>query len=222
MSTAIHTSRSRVTILLTVLLLTALVSSLGVQPAEAATRSQMTQVQRKLADLGYPTGPVDGIDGPQTRRALCAWRRLEGRTAGRGPVTSSELRAIAATTRLPRTSAGRRVTVDRTCQTVYFRNDGRWRRVLAASTGHDRVQPRTGDYRIQRRRAGWHTSSLYPSSRPNMYNTLYFDGPIAIHGSRDVPTYPASHGCVRVTLAGADYLFARMQVGDPVKVIGSY
>jgi hypothetical protein len=41
-------------------------------------------------------GPVDGVDGPQTRRGLCAWRRLEGRTAHRGPLTSAELKAIRA------------------------------------------------------------------------------------------------------------------------------
>jgi lipoprotein-anchoring transpeptidase ErfK/SrfK len=93
---------------------------------------------------------------------------------------------------------------------------------LIASTGSDGVQPRAGDYRIQRKRAGWHTSTLYPASSPNRYNTLCFDGPSAIHGSKSVPTYPASHGCVRVTTGGADYLFPRMKVGDPVKVIGRY
>ena len=189
-------------------------------PADASTTA-VREAQQLLNDLGYPAGPVDGLDGRQTRRGLCAWRRLEGRETHRGPLASSELPALRATTRLPRASAGRSVTVDRTCQTVYYRQDGRWRKVLRASTGKGGL-PNRGAYAITRKRAGWHTSSLYPASSPNMYNSMYFSGAIAIHGSRDVPTHPASSGCVRVTPKGADYLFARVKVGDPVKVIGAY
>jgi peptidoglycan hydrolase-like protein with peptidoglycan-binding domain len=208
---------------LAVLLMTAmLLAGVGVQPADAVTKSDIKAAQQQLRDLGYPVGSVDGIDGPKTRRGLCAWRRLEGRTVSRGPLTSKELKSLLATTKLPKATAGRGLTVDRTCQTVYYRNDGRWRKVRKASTGKDLVLPKVGDYRIQRTRAGWHTSTLYPSKTPNMYNTLYFSGAIAIHGSRSVPTYPASAGCVRVTPKTADYLFARLKVGDPIKVIGRW
>ncbi|MDQ4067931.1 MAG: L,D-transpeptidase [Actinomycetota bacterium] len=51
-----------------------------------------------------------------------------------------------------------------------------------------------------------------------LYNAMYFDGGFAIHGSTSVPDYPASHGCVRVTLADADALFERIPVGTPVFV----
>jgi hypothetical protein len=192
----------------------------GAAPAEASSAA-VREAQSILDGLGYPVGPVDGLDGNQTRRGLCAWRRLEGRETHRGPLTSSELKALRATTRLPSASAGRGVTVDRTCQTVYYREDGRWRKVLRASTGKGGL-PRKGNYTTTRKRAGWHTSTLYPAASPNMYNSMYFSGVIAIHGSRVVPTYPASAGCVRVTPKGADYLFARVRVGDPVRVIGTY
>ena len=33
--------------------------------------------------VGVTPGPVDGVDGAQTRRELCAWRRLAGRGASR-------------------------------------------------------------------------------------------------------------------------------------------
>jgi N-acetylmuramoyl-L-alanine amidase len=215
--------RGTTLLLTTLLLLVSLIGATGVRPAEASTGSAaVREAQTLLSQLGYPVGPIDGIDGPRTRQGLCAWRRLEGRTASRTALTSSELKAIRTTTRLPAAAKGRGVTVDRTCQTVYYRQDGRFRKVLIASTGSSGSLPRTGDFRIQRKRAGWHTSSLYPASSPNMYNTLYFDGAIAIHGSRSVPAYPASKGCVRVTVKGADYLFARMKVGDPVRVIGRW
>ncbi len=183
--------------------------------------SPVREVQQLLTDLGYPAGPVDGIDGAQTRRALCAWRQLEGHPVSRQPLRSGELEALRATTGLPAADAGRGVTVDRTCQVVYYRQDGAWQFVHAASTGADGL-PRPGSYQIQRTRQGWHTSTLYPAPTPNMYNTLYFHGAIAIHGSNDVPPHPASAGCVRVTPQAADQLFADLRIGDPVRVIGSY
>ena len=177
--------------------------------------------QRLLTDLGYPTGPVDGIDGAQTRRALCAWRRLEGQPASRQALHPGELDALRTTSGLPAAPAGRGVTVDRTCQAIYLRQDGRWQQVHQASTGTGGL-PLEGSYRIRRAHEGWHTSTLYPAPAPNMYNSLFFHGAIAIHGSNHVPTSPASAGCVRVTPRAADQLFAALRVGDPVEVIGTY
>ncbi len=186
-----------------------------------AAPGPVREAQRLLTDLGYPAGPVDGIDGPQTRRGLCAWRRLEGHPVSRQPLQPGELEALRATTGLPAAPAGRGVTVDKTCQVVYYRQDGGWRFVHEASTGAGGL-PRTGSYVIGRTQEGWHTSTLYPAPAPNMYNSLFFHGAIAIHGSNDVPTYPASAGCVRVTPTAADQLFADLRVGDPVLVIGAY
>jgi resuscitation-promoting factor RpfB len=180
------------------------------------------EAQGLLAGLGYPIGTVDGVDGAQTRQALCAWRRLEGRVASRQSLQAGELDALRASGGLPAAdAAGRGVTVDRTCQVLYLHEGGRWQQVHRASTGADGL-PQPGSYRIQRTRPGWHTSTLYPAAQPNMYNTLYFHGAIAIHGSNHVPSHPASAGCVRVTPPSADTLFARLGVGDPVRVIGAY
>ncbi|GGI04867.1 L,D-transpeptidase family protein [Egicoccus halophilus] len=209
-------------LLLAVLLTLALVAAGGVGEAQAATgNATVREVQQRLSDLGYPVGTVDGVDGPRTRQGLCAWRRLSGRTASRNALAKGELDAIRATTGLPKASAGRGVTVDKTCQTIFYRQDGRWQKVLITSTGTGGL-PRNGDFKIQRVKKGWHTSSLYPSKTPNMYSPMYFDGAIAIHGSNSVPAAPASKGCARVTPKGADWLFGRLKVGDPVKVIGRY
>jgi lipoprotein-anchoring transpeptidase ErfK/SrfK len=221
-SSRFRAGRTAALILTLLMVVTTLLAGAGVRPAEASTAATIREVQTKLASLGYPVGAIDGVDGPRTRQGVCAWRRLEGRTVSRKTVTADEVVAIRATTRLPNAARGRGVTVDRHCQTVYYRQDGRWAQVLIASTGADGRLPRTGDYKIQRKRAGWHTSTLYPAPTPNMYNTQYFSGSIAIHGSTSVPAKPASKGCVRVTTKGADYLFARLKVGDPVKVIGTW
>ncbi len=189
--------------------------------AEELTRVDIAELQTLLTELGYPVGPVDGIDGRQTRRGLCAWRRLEGHDVHRGPATPDELAAIRSTSELPDASDGIAITVDKTCQALYLQVDGRWQHVAAASTGRGGL-PRQGDYNITWKRSGWHTSTLYPAPTPNMYNTLYFRGPIAIHGSHVVPPYPASAGCVRVTPETADLLFDIVQRGDPVQIVGAF
>ncbi len=192
------------------------------EPEPAPQPPPVREAQQLLADLGYPVGPVDGIDGPRTQRALCAWRRLEGREVGHHSLQAGEVEALRATEGLPAAgTSGRGVTVDNTCQVLYLRQDGRWQRVHPASTGTDGL-PGAGSYTISWKRPGWHTSSLYPASEPNMYNSMYFHGAIAIHGSHHVPPRPASAGCVRVTPAVADELFAVLRVGDPVRVVGTW
>jgi lipoprotein-anchoring transpeptidase ErfK/SrfK len=46
----------------------------------------------------------------------------------------------------------------------------------------------------------------------------YFTGGIAFHESPDVPTRPASHGCVRVPAADAPTVYAFATIGMRVVV----
>ncbi len=45
-------------------------------------RTQMAKLQRLLQDAGHDPGPVDGLDGPQTRAAMASARRATGLGAG--------------------------------------------------------------------------------------------------------------------------------------------
>jgi lipoprotein-anchoring transpeptidase ErfK/SrfK len=74
------------------------------------------------------------------------------------------------------------------------------------------VTPR-GRYRIYSRVSGWKTAAL-----GKLYNPLYFKGGFAIHGSGSVPRYPASHGCVRVSVANARWLPSVVPNGTPVHI----
>jgi lipoprotein-anchoring transpeptidase ErfK/SrfK len=47
---------------------------------------------------------------------------------------------------------------------------------------------------------------------------MTFHGNFAIHGYYSVPVYPASHGCVRVPMWLADWLYDRSFVGERVYV----
>jgi hypothetical protein len=61
----------------------------------------------------------------------------------------------------------------------------------------------------------WHKSPL-----GYLYRPQYFNGGIAVHGYTSVPSTPASHGCVRVSLPAMDNLWrvGGMQVSTSVLV----
>jgi lipoprotein-anchoring transpeptidase ErfK/SrfK len=73
-----------------------------------------------------------------------------------------------------------------------------------------------GVYRIYRKIDGIRVSKLGELYRPS-----YFYQGWAIHGSGSVPTYPASHGCVRITNYVADRLFSKLAIGTRVAVYDS-
>ena len=47
---------------------------------------------------------------------------------------------------------------------------------------------------------------------------MTFHGNFAIHGYSSVPVWPASHGCVRVPMWLADWLYDQSPVGERVYV----
>ncbi len=51
-----------------------------------------------------------------------------------------------------------------------------------------------------------------------LFRTMTIHGNVAIHGYPSVPTYPASHGCIRVPIWIADWLYQQTPVGRPVYV----
>jgi lipoprotein-anchoring transpeptidase ErfK/SrfK len=57
-----------------------------------------------------------------------------------------------------------------------------------------------------------------PSPLGTLFDPMYFTGGYAIHGNPSVPPYPASHGCVRVPMWIAPYLFDTNPYGETVYV----
>lgn len=190
----------------------------------AVSRKRVTEVQEHLRRLGIKV-VVDGVEGPRTRQGVCAARRLlRYRPASRSRIRWSDIRALRAAEALPRPRHGNNyLSVDKTCQMLYQAKRGQWRRILKASTGKAGHRTPSGTYEITWRWPGWHDSSQYPSDsgNGNMYNSMYFkSGGYAIHGSRSVPYYPASHGCVRITVRAADRLYDSVPVGTTVRIYG--
>ncbi len=169
--------------------------------------------QKRLAALGYWLGKPDGIYGPATMHAVTALQKVAGlaRDGVLGPRTA---RALAAGTRPKATSTrGDVVEIDLAHQVLLVVRGGKVRFVLDASTGSGKyytvngvrkraVTPK-GRYRVFRGVDGWD-----PGPLGSLYRPRYFNGGIAVHGYPSVPSYPASHGCVRVTLGAMDLLWS--------------
>lgn len=112
--------------------------------------------------------------------------------------------------------------VDISSQTMRIYKGGKLYRSVPVSTGSGRrycekgrcgvaVTPR-GTYRIYSHISGWRTAAL-----GRLYNPLYFRGGYAVHGG-NLPGYPASHGCIRVSYSVASWLPSVAPVGTTIRV----
>jgi peptidoglycan hydrolase-like protein with peptidoglycan-binding domain len=184
-------------------------------------------LQRRLAELGYQVHEVDGQFGAETHHAVVAFQKVNrlGRDGVVGPVTRKALERP----RLPSPrsrKAGFHVEADLTLQVVYLVKDGKIQEILDASSASGQTYTVHGDVRvavtplgnfqIQRKIDAWRKSDL-----GLLYRPAYFTGGYALHGSYSVPAFPASHGCIRITIAAMDRLFGRLPVGTPMLVYRS-
>jgi peptidoglycan hydrolase-like protein with peptidoglycan-binding domain len=200
------------------------------EPAQLRSGAEgpaVAALQRRLAELGYQVHEVDGQFGSETHHAVVAFQKVNrlGRDGVVGPVTRRALERPRQPSPRSR-KAGFHVEADLTLQVVYLINDGRIQEILDASSASGQtytvdgdvrvaVTP-LGDFQIQRKIDAWRKSDL-----GLLYRPAYFTGGYALHGAYSVPAFPASHGCIRITIAAMDRLFGRLPVGTPMLVYRS-
>lgn len=207
-------------------------SSSGTSSSQATASSSLADAQRRLAAGPFDPGPVDGEYGTKTRNAIWALEKLAGISMD-GAWGSDDQAALdqvmSGAIGGPKESYGRRwVEVDLSQQLMMVYDPGRTVPVLVSHVSSGSGIPwkkgrysgksitPVGNFTIFRRISGWRQSSLGIGS---LYNPLYFtNSGIAFHGSRSVPSYPASHGCVRVPMHIAEYLPGMLPNGTPVSV----
>ena len=173
------------------------------------------ELQQRLLDLGFMTSAgLTGIVDVQTSTALIGfqkWSNLE-RDGALGATTVEAL--LRATRPVPALQApGRRIEVQVRRQVALLIENNRVVRVVHISSGTGGKTP-FGSFHIARKeRYSWSVpfSVWLPWAS-------YFSGGIAFHEYPSVPTYAASHGCVRVTHYDAPMLFAFAEMGTRVDV----
>ncbi|HEU4765712.1 MAG TPA: L,D-transpeptidase family protein [Pyrinomonadaceae bacterium] len=191
------------------------------------TRTELKQAERRLADMGYPTGPVDGVIDDKTRSGLILFQKWEERKLT-GQINRNEFDAImSAEAPQPRDPGYAHVEVDVDRQLLLLIDgDGAIQMMLPVSTGSNKqynekgirglaYTPR-GRFRIYNKIAGWRKSPLGLLYYPN-----YFSDGLAIHGNPSVPRSPQSHGCVRIPMSAAAEISKRLPVGTIVLIYDS-
>jgi lipoprotein-anchoring transpeptidase ErfK/SrfK len=93
--------------------------------------------------------------------------------------------------------------------------DGKTRRAVHTSSGAPSTPTPSGSYSVFRKEKN---SWSVPFQQWLPYAS-YFNAGIAFHEYAQVPTYPASHGCVRVPSPEAKYVYRFATIGTAVIVI---
>lgn len=127
---------------------------------------------------------------------------------------------------MPVSPTGDLIEVDKQRQVLFVVRGGAVSWVLNTSTGTEKPYRLGGRTEMADTPVGrWQVSWAYDGNKTGqlgrLYRPRYFhkDG-IAVHGYREVPAYAASHGCVRVSNAAMDWIWADalMPIGSPVVV----
>lgn len=204
---------------------------------------ETARVQERLLNAGFWLMAIDGQYGLTTRQAVMAFQKYHGLKAT-GSVDAATARILTDVSERPRSRSERDgdvrngvlVEVDKDRQIVMILVSGRVEWVINTSTGtgqwyletnqNDSTKweigqsiTRSGRFKVNRQRAeGWWAGDLGEIYRPK-----YFSGGIAIHGSRSIPNYPASRGCVRVSVPAMDMIWASglIPMGTAVWVYGA-
>ncbi len=184
----------------------------------------VAELNRRLNAAGFNADDGNQFGG-ETRHAVYAFQKHHEMDTD-GVFAADMWDTLSEPILLPRQQFPDRVEVNLGKQTLYVLEDHEVVYVAPISSGNGELYDTAsggrayavtpeGEYAFDRRIDGVRRSFL-----GTLYNPFYFRGGFAVHGSGNVPNYPDSHGCVRLTMWDSiklkDYFF----VGQPVYVYG--
>jgi L,D-transpeptidase catalytic domain len=168
-------------------------------------------LQSRLAGLHYAVSS-SGLFDASTARAVVAYRKVTGMS--RVPLASATLvhglLAGRGTFKPRYPGHAKHVEVDLSRQVLALVEHGRVYRIFGVSSGKASTPTVLGKFHIY--------SKTFGTNAKGMVHASYFIGGYAVHGYFSVPTFPASHGCVRVPIPNALFIFNWLRVGDRVDI----
>lgn len=176
---------------------------------------QVKMVEQRLDALKYFVGSVDSTYDDDTYQAVMAFQKAHNQSRT-GKVDQSVWTAMQSATDPPvlvPNGGPHRVEINLDRQILTLYRDGKLNKIIAIASGTSETPTPTGDFAVYSKSVGWETSRL-----GRLYNSQYFVGGYAIHGSLSVPAQPASHGCVRIPMTAADWFPDQVRIGTPVYV----
>lgn len=169
-------------------------------------------LQSELNVLHYAV-PLTGVLDEGTGRALIAYRKMTGleRIPYAGRKVFELLARHAGSFHVRYRSDGRHVEANLTKQVLAeIEPGGRVKTIYTMSSGKPSTPTVIGRFRVYEKTPGENSEGMVDSN--------YFIRGYAIHGYAEVPTYAASHGCLRVPIPDAPAIYSWVQTGTPVDV----
>ncbi|MCU1392890.1 MAG: hypothetical protein JWM34_1318 [Ilumatobacteraceae bacterium] len=179
-------------------------------------------VQLRLLQLGFWNAGASGKYDNTTQQAVMAFQKyLNLPASGKVDANTATWLTALDTKAHGLTDTGTLMEVDKGHQLLFAVVDGKtnWTFNTSTATGktYHEVDKNTpgqfqdgvsitpdGLWKTNRERpVGWWEGDLGQIYRPK-----YFHGGVAIHGSNSIPNYPASHGCVRLSVQAMDWIWA--------------
>lgn len=205
------------------------------------------RVQQRLKDLKFDPGPVDGVFGQNTVQAMWAFEKLvlgvprENATGVITPETWSVMQTPLKFVPQRQADSPNHVEIylQQQILMVFKKQEPVLITHISSGTGEQwceevKIDPGEegndteeqitrgicgeaitppGIFYFYNRRTGMRETKL-----GSLYNPVYFNYNIAVHGAILVPLKPESHGCVRIPMSVARYFPALVEYGDRVYV----
>jgi peptidoglycan hydrolase-like protein with peptidoglycan-binding domain len=169
-------------------------------------------LQSELNMLHYAV-PLSGVFDEGTGRTLVAYRKMTGleRVPYAGRRVFELLAHGAGSFHVRYPGDGRHVEADLTRQVLAeIGPGGHVQTLYTMSSGKPSTPTVIGRFRVYMKTLGTNSHGMVDSN--------YFIRGYAIHGYAEVPTYAASHGCLRVPIPNAAGIYAWVREGTPVDV----
>ena len=189
----------------------------------------VADLQQALTDAGFYHFAIDGVYGATTISAVEAFHKYMGleRTGTFNALDWIRLSLLPDPGLPYRWNQTDYIEVDLTRQLLFLVVDGEVAQIIPVSTGggyayysarqghYASANTPRGDFTLRSHQRGWVCD---PVTGWCVYKYWAFTPYYGIHGSRQVPVYPASHGCVRVETWDAEWLEPRLAVGMSVHI----
>jgi peptidoglycan hydrolase-like protein with peptidoglycan-binding domain len=177
------------------------------------TQGQSVRVLQSELDTLHYAVPLTGSFEEGMGRALIAYRKMTGleRIPYAGRQVFELLARGAGRFHVRYPGDGRHVEADLSKQVLAeIEPGGRVRTIYTMSSGKPSTPTVLGRFQVYLKTPGINSEGMVDSN--------YFIRGYAIHGYAEVPTYAASHGCLRVPIPDAAEIYAWVQLGTRVDV----
>ena len=168
-------------------------------------------LKQGLRQLGYPAGSGPALTG-KLERSLLAFRKTNSmaRTYTLDGHIYAMVFAGLGAFKLRYPNEGKHVEADLSRQVVVLADKGKPVATYPTSSGAPGTPTILGHYHFYLKAPGTNAKGMFMSN--------YFIRGYAIHGYPTVPTYNASHGCLRVPNADAIEIFRQIDLGESIWV----